>query len=344
MALRDGRLAQDRAGMTGTTDKETMPDPVMSQALEWVDTLISGEATIEDAAALKRWRAQSPAHDSAFTATVRLRQLLIPAAEKFMTAPSAPIQFMPRRARQSTPSMGRRAFLGGALAASAAGIMVVRPPFGLRSPLIDLKADYRTATGEQRRIALADGVSVELNTQTAITDQTDGNQPRIELLAGEAAITAKRSASTPFLVKAGDGLLRASQAEFNVRCRGSAISVTCLQGAVGIQHQGRDMQLGMNEQVSYDGGDMGAIVKIDRELAQAWQKGLLIFHDEPLSNVIDELNRYRPGKIIVTSTELGQRRVNGNFQISRLDEVLDQIRKLGGTQVISLPGGIVLLS
>ena len=47
-----------------------------------------------------------------------------------------------------------RLLVGGAVAAAAAGYMIVRPPFGLWPPLQELAADYRTKKGEQRTISV----------------------------------------------------------------------------------------------------------------------------------------------------------------------------------------------
>ena len=69
-------------------------------------------------------------------------------------------------------TMSRRALLagGGALAASVAAYAVMKPPLDLWPSFDELRADYRTATGEQRRVTVAD-VDVRLNTQTSIASR-----------------------------------------------------------------------------------------------------------------------------------------------------------------------------
>jgi transmembrane sensor len=58
---------------------------------------------------------------------------------------------------------------------------------------------------------------------------------------------------------------------------------------------------------------------------------------------VDEVNRYRSGKIIVTNDDLKRRIINGTFQISKLDGFVPQVQQLFGAQVRSLLGGVVLL-
>jgi transmembrane sensor len=71
---------------------------------------------------------------------------------------------------------------------------------------------------------------------------------------------------------------------------------------------------------------------------------LLIFRDRPLASVVDEVNRYRSGKIIITNDDLKRRLVNGTFQLDRLETFVAQVEQLFGAKVRSLPGGVVLLS
>ncbi|MRT32448.1 hypothetical protein FGX01_00680, partial [Xylella fastidiosa subsp. multiplex] len=67
-----------------------------------------------------------------------------------------PAQLQPGQ-RHRLPMPGRRAWLGGAVAASVA-YLAVSPPLGLWSPVTDWNADYSTATGEQREVHVAGGV------------------------------------------------------------------------------------------------------------------------------------------------------------------------------------------
>jgi transmembrane sensor len=103
------------------------------------------------------------------------------------------------------------------------------------------------------------------------------------------------------------------------------------------------LEAGRQASYSHDGG-LTLPVAVDPETATAWQAGLLVFQDRPLTDVIEEINRYRPGRIILVNSALGRRLVNGTFHLDRLDEVIAQIRQLFGPSVKYLPGGLVILS
>jgi transmembrane sensor len=119
-----------------------------------------------------------------------------------------------------------------------------------------------------------------------------------------------------------------------------------MDGAMTISQNGRSVQLLRGQQVAYSSTEAIGVPTLvtDAERATAWREKLLIFRDQPLASVVSEVNRYRPGKIVVTNSDLGQRLVNGTFHTDKLDDFVAQVRQLFSADVRSLPGGIVLLS
>jgi transmembrane sensor len=332
--------------VTDFSDSASELDPLTREALAWVVRLKSGEATSADAEALQQWQARSPAHAQAFREAVRLWRALGPAAAEIAREQASAVSaaIVPP-ARPPRPSVGRRAVLGGAaVAAAAASYLVVRPPLRLWPSLEELSADYRTGKGEQRKVALASDISLDMNTQTSIAVRSMQDEPRIELISGEAAITTRLAPGKPLSVIAADGRMVAAIASFNARCDDGLVLVTCLDGEVEVERGSQAVRLRSGQQVSYSAAGLGASAMVDTAQETSWQARLLVFRDRPLAQVIDEVNRYRPGKIIVTNSELGRRLVNGTFHLDRLEEVIAQVRQLFGASVTALPGGIVLLS
>ena len=239
---------------------------------------------------------------------------------------------------------GRRALIGGALAASAAGLFAVRPPLGLWPSLSELRADYRTGVGEQRRVVTGDGVAIQMNTRTSISVDIAGDPDAVELVAGEASFATSGRRFKPFSVIAAGGKASADDARFDMRRLDSGACVTCLADEVRVEHRGRLVTLGPRQRVAYDGGGLGEIASVDPAVAAAWQNGLLIFNMTPLREVIDELNRYRAGRIVLLNQALARSPVNGRFRIDQPDEALTQIERAFGVQSRRLPGGFILLS
>jgi transmembrane sensor len=303
------------------------------EALDWLVRFTSGEATPTDLRAGKAWCARDPAHAEAFKRVSRMWETLGPDAFSAV----APVR---------RPVLSRRALLtGGAAAAVAASAayVVVRPPLGLWPSFSEMTADYRTRTGERRKVALADNVSVDMNTQTSIAMRgRDADGAGIELISGEAMISA--AAERPVTVTSGNGEAVGHQARFNVRNDGRSVCVTCVDGRVTVSSAGQTVSLQPREQVTYDPRGLGKAASIDPSIVTAWQNDLLIFHATPLREVVAEINRYRSGKIIVTNPALGGRLFSANFRIRNADHIVEQVQKLFGATVTSLPGGLILLS
>ncbi len=319
-------------------DRRDLPDNADSdaaigrQADAWWARLRSADFTRADADALRAWCARSPAHARAWGELQRLWQALDPALARSAATPQ-------RAAVLAFPSRpARRAFLGGALAAGVA-VLALRPPLGAWPSLQELRADYRTGTGEQRQLALSRQMTVQMNTQTRINVNA---QEAIELLAGEAEILAS-GARLPVSVQAGSGRLLAQSARFNVRHTDDAVCVTCLAGAVDVLWQNRRQTLDAGQQLVYDAQGVQAATSAAASEVSAWRTGALSFAGKPLADVVAEINRYRPGKVLLRNPELGRRLVRMRFSISQIDGALAMIRDLTGAQMTSLPGGIVLL-
>jgi transmembrane sensor len=321
-------------------DSCRMPDPLERDAHRWITELVSGEATTADAESLKQWCKQSPAHAAAFAVAARRWKDFGPPGHDLLRRGEVTL-FPPPSGQVS-----RRLILGGAgaLSAVAAGYAVVNPPLGMWPSLDELAADYRTVTGEQRHVAVASNVSVQMNTQTSITIPSHADDAdRVKLIAGEASFTSSES-SKPLMVLAGNGRTIANRARFDIRKIGPTVCVTCFDGDIRVERDVESATIGSRQQIRYDGRGLGQPVAIDPAVVSAWRDGILVFRFTPLADVIDEINRYRPGRVVLLNAALASGPVNGRFRVQRIEEVLTWIEQAFGVKSRFLPGGVVLLS
>ncbi|SAI30952.1 transmembrane sensor [Bordetella ansorpii] len=311
---------------------------IQAQADAWWARLRSGKATQEDAQALRQWCAQSPDHARAWREVREVWEALEPAVARIaQRSPAA----RPRRAGAFAFGFqpGRRAWLGGAVAAGAAW-MLVRPPANLWPAIGDFAADYRTGTGERREVALADGGVVQMNTQTRI-NLRDGDYA-FELLAGETDVHA--GAKGDVRVYAAGARIEGASGHFNVRHTGPEVCVTCVDGAVRVEHPLGSVAVPPSSQVIYTVDRLSPVRTVDAAAVTAWRGGELIFEGAPLSEVIAEVNRYRRGRLVLRNEALGRRRVQMRISLQKLDAVPAMIRDLYGAELIELPQGIVLVT
>ena len=135
----------------------------------------------------------------------------------------------------------------------------------------------------------------------------------------------------------GEGVLPISDAAIRaVQVPGTELDGTEVGGA---RHR-----VGAAQRLRYSGSPMHALERVDTDVATAWRRGELVFRQEPLRNVIAEVNRYRPGRIVIASAALRERRINGTFFLGQLDEVIEQVRAGLGARVTRLPGDVVVLA
>lgn len=318
-----------------------VPEGKKDEALDWVIRLTSGDATQADLEALKRWRKESPLNEAAIVQASKLWKSVGSSVESFVRSDPKAAPF--GRFAQRDIKLQRRAALGGAFAAAAA-YAVVRPPFGLWPSFAELNADYRTGTGQQRRITVA-GAQVELNTETSIDAwATPSGGDRIKIITGEAIITAAADTARPLVVVAANGRTTASGAVFNVRHFSASVCVTCVAGTITVEQLGQTATIQPSQQITYVDDGLGTPVKVDPSVVTAWRNGVLIFHNEPLADVIKDVNRYLPGRIILMNASLGNQLVTARFRLDRLDDVLTQVQEVFGASVTRLPGGVVLIN
>ncbi len=320
--------------------QHAFPDPdhsrIMREAQDWVVRLASGQATSADGDAFRRWCARSPAHAEAFAQCRRVWQGLHQAAQ----TPARPVASMDA-ARERRFS--RRALLGGAVAASV-GWVALRSPLDLWPDAGALSSDLWTATGEQREVVLPHAATVRLNTQTRIDlEHRDDTVTGLVLRSGETEITTAAEAGD-FTVSAGQGRIAARRARFNVRYTDERVRVTCLEGEVDVAHAGSRSRLRPAQQVVYNDTRLTNVREVDPQRVSAWRQRVLVFDGTPLDQVVDEVNRYRPGRIVLLDDRLARTPVQAYLSLDRLEDFATLVREVHGAKVRALPGGVLIIS
>jgi transmembrane sensor len=322
-------------------DQETASAEIDRQAWVWLRLLTSGEPKAWDVEGFRRWVRADPAHRARFNEARRRWDAIKLPAGALLDEEAATLRERARR----VPYSGRRAFLGTAVgAAAAAGVAVIYPPLRLWPAPAEWGADYRTATGEQRTLALADRVSVVLNTQTSVRRQMDGGQTvGMDLITGEAAFDLKGT-SRAFAVVAGNGRSLAESGQFEVRYVDDKVCVTCLAGTVRVEHPAGSRLLQARQQTIYDTDSVSGVAGIESADVSAWRNGELLFDRTRLADVIREINRYRAGRVVLMNDAVRDRTVNGRFAIASLNLALAQLELAFDLKARTLPGSLVILS
>lgn len=297
---------------------EAMPElppverSVAREAARWLLRLGSGRATDADLRACERWRASKAEHEHAWQRAQRVngRFGLIPAALGMATL--------------NRPELNsRRAALKTLIALVVAGPAAWA---AWRVDPLDWTADYRSAPGERREVALADGSTLLLNTASAVDVMFGSTVRLLRLRAGEIAVHAVADTAPqprPFVVRTSLGDIEAQASRFCVRQEGGLCRVSVQEGRVRVSsaaHPRSPVSLAAGEQSSLMDEGASAPSAADPH-ASDWQRGVLYANRMPLTAFAAELGRYRPG-ILRCDPEAAHLRISGAFQVRDTDAVL----------------------
>ncbi|WP_439626945.1 FecR family protein [Shinella sp.] len=329
-------------------------DRIEAEAAEWVIRLADASLDERGVADFDLWHAQSPRHASAFAFARKtwgelagIRSNPGPLAadlaqlRKRGEMPAGIVAMKPQR-------VWRRAGLSAICLAVAFGFA----SFWYGNPITLLTADYRTAPGEQRTVLLPDGTIVDLSSASAIALDFNEGERRVTLIEGAAYFTASPMHATerrPFVVEGANGTATALGTQFAVDRLPDAVEVSVAEHDVRVELSGTEASLaavvlspGQSIRYSLTSG-LGHVSQKNVERGTAWRRGRLIFDQVPLSEVVAELNRYRRGRIVISSSALANRKVSGVFQTDNLDTALRTITRELGARTASLPPFVSVL-
>jgi transmembrane sensor len=206
---------------------------------------------------------------------------------------------------------------------------------------------YETPVGPGQHIELADGDSVELNTDTKLRVFTGVHSPALVLERGEAFF---RAHGAPLRVNVGNFSIGAAKASFSVRDYGGGdVDVMALDGRIRIDSapiridsapatRSGSSRLAHSLSCSLPAGQIASVHlgivslhTVGRANIQSrllWRDGMLEFVGEPLENVAAEFNRYSRTKLVIDEETIRNFRVGGRFSAFDLDSLVATISKI----------------
>lgn len=261
------------------------------------------------------------------------------------TAPQASQPFQPRRGRAPAPSV-RSSRRPWRIPAAAAACLVLALGAGVAvKTFAPADPNHLVAeVGQVRRQVLADGSAVTLNTGSVLDVRYGPEGRRVRLAKGEAFFDVVHDPSRPFVVESRAGSARVLGTAFDVRLEGDAARVSVLRGAVRVEPaSGRGVAvLRAGQGALLDGAAPKAAALEDPAAVDAWRQGRLVVYHRPLAEVVDEIGRYRRGKVFVRGQALAARPVSGVFDVGRPDAAIDALAASLNLRAARL-GGFVLL-
>ncbi len=326
------------------TENTHLTDSIEEAAAYWFARVHSGNFTVAERERFAAWRNENPRHEMEYRALDQIWQAtaLLPEDElrELLDAPET---------SRAVHSPARRYWLMGAGAVCTAAVVggVVLHGHELESATQELH--YATAQGEQRHVVLPDGSVVVMNVHSEITVRYYDSRRVVELLRGEAAFEVVSNHGQPFIVEADTVRVRVTGTVFTVRRDQQRVMVAVQSGSVEVK-SGRwwrsdtaMLTADMVANVATAGAPI-TVTQTDVSMLTAWRQGKVVFRDQPLDEVVHEMNRYLQHPIRLTDSRLKTLRMAGVFNIQDADGFLQALQTHLPVVVVQRPDGSVNLA
>ncbi|CAG8865625.1 Protein FecR [Pseudomonas fluorescens] len=294
------------------TSGERLPEDILCTAIEWQMRLRAHPGRTDLLEQVHSWRRGDARHELAWQ---RLEQV-----DAMFSAASLPdaSQVLPvlRRAEADLSRRRTLKLLGLGLAAGGAGLLVTRLPAGWRN-------DFATATGERRRVDLANGAQVLLNTRSAVDIQ--GRD--LVFRAGEVLVDGP-----DWRVRCPSAHCEGYHARAVLRERDGYSELHVERGAVRVSGAWGVRQVQAGSGISIDALGIERLEKGPLD-PFAWSRGLLLASNMRLGDFLAEAGRYRQGWL-GCDDRVTDLRLSGVFHLDAPELMLRNITHL-------LPVGIV---
>jgi transmembrane sensor len=233
---------------------------------------------------------------------------------------------------------------------------------------------YRTGPGEQRSVRLADGSRVTLDASSEVTVRYTADARTLALIRGQARFDVAHNPQRPFTVSADGHKVVATGTAFDVNLIGSEMEVTLLKGHVvivpasasvrpfvpvgepgvsprladvavtGIPPDWKRIALDPGEQLVLAAHAPPRVSRVSLQRVTAWQRGQLVFKNEPLAQVLTRIDRYIPEPIVAGDARAAAMRISGVYQEGDIDGFVSTIVSYLPVQAHEQPDGRVVLT
>lgn len=341
---------------------------IEAEALAWIAQLDGHSMTEKDLAAFREWVNRSPVHAHEILELNSLWGELNVLTDMIGPITEADTISRQLRKRENFKSWRRRWAWPLTALASVAVISITAITFKTAIPTeavqtaeVQLPTIYRTKIGGKQEHVLADGSKIILNTNSKVEVDYRSDQRRVRLLEGEVLFDVAHDISRPFLVYAGDGIVRAVGTAFTVHLYGNEFDVIVTEGSVELssvlpepvakldESKPRKLaSLGIvkaGHKAKYENSvaSIATLSEVEMSAKTSWRNGVITFNGETLEEVIEEVSRYTEMKIDIGDADLKSLQVGGVFKAGDTASVFNNLKANFGIDSVKTEAGAIVL-
>lgn len=185
--------------------------------------------------------------------------------------------------------------------------------------------------GSKAEITLPDGTHVHLNAATDIKYDVSKRNERLVWLSGEAFFDVAHDRDRPFKVIVDDLQIKVLGTSFNVKAyKNGYIETSLFSGSVVIsgRYLAQDYRLSPGEKSTYSIHDKTLLTTpSDVHVESGWREDYLIFYAQPLSNVIEQIERWYGVEIILQRSYIADDLLSGSFRNESIQNVIESLSR-----------------
>lgn len=320
---------------------------VVGEAERWFVRLLDPDCAATEHATFQRWCADDVAHANAYRQVERLWSMSEEAVRGHpalaMTAQHA------LHAPRVRPMYRRWPIPTFAAAVVVLGLALLFVPGWFVRHASSTATVYSTAVGQQRKIALADGSSILLDTDSKVRVRYSDADRSVDLRRGRAQFSVHGNQRWPFVVHTQGGTVTAVGTKFQVTLDKNRVDVVLLEGRLAIATQAhervRHATLASRQQLHFDStGAIGPALPADMALARGWTDGKLFVHDWRLPKLLAEMNRYSTTQVVAADPALQHLRISGVFHVGDQETMVLALEQGWPVHATRTDSGHVVLS
>lgn len=302
---------------------------------------LAGETEPHEVAMIEQWRKESAANEKHF----RQLETLWKGSEglKSSNSVSTDAAWDKVKSRMNAPARGRIARLSTRWLAAASIILLlgVGVYFFNRSDEAEQDMVMLNVKGSTEKLKLGDGTSIVLQGGSLSYPKVFGEGKRkVTLEAGKAFFDVAPDQERPFEIESNNTTVTVVGTEFEVSTDGKTTQVQVREGKVRFSTPGGETMLtaGMGARY-YQKEKRLEKMEVKSPNAFAYTNGKLVFENEPLADVIADLESYYPGtEFVFESQAIRNCKFNSSFQGESLDHVLEIIKATLQIEAERIPG------
>lgn len=296
---------------------------IQDEAARWVARMDAAEWSDADEAELSRWLEVDPRRQGA----------LLQAQAAWATLDNLSAADNDEGNLDARPAhAGRRGFLiggGAAIAASVAGGLF----------LLGRGAQYGTEVGEIRRVPLADGSTMVINTASQAVVDLERARRLVRIRQGELWFQVAKDTKRPFVVEAGRVRVQAVGTAFAVRRRDDGADVFVTEGVVEAWAEdaaaprvriaaGEHAFVSDNAAVQRSPASATSVYR-----ALAWREGKIDLAGVTLADAAAEFNRYNHRQLVIVDPRIAKESFDGTLRTDDLEGFAMAVRESLGVPI-----------